>query len=156
MLDRYDLRILEQLQERGDIGPVELSERVALSASQCSRRLAALRRAGYVVAVRGILDPARINIGVSAYVLLTMASHAPDAADAFRARVLEWDEVLDCQMLTGEADMILKVATKDLQTFNSLLTQKILGAPEVATAQSSIVLETIKSTTNLPLQFAET
>lgn len=155
MIDRYDVRILEALQERGDIGPVELSAIVALSASQCSRRLAQLRREGYIRVIRAALDPGKINIGISAYILVTMASHAPEAAEAFRCRVLALDEVLECQMLTGAADMILKVATNSLQTFNQLLTHKILGAPEVASAQSSIILEDIKSTTSFPMRFAK-
>ena len=148
MLDSYDLRILSALQERGDIGPVELSQVVALSPSQCSRRLQALRKAGYVRAVRAVLDPGLVGIGISAYVLLTMTSQA---AEAFHAKMRALDEVLECQKLTGAADMILKVATRDLASFNRLLTRHVLGAPEVATAQSSIILEDVKSTTALPL-----
>ena len=154
MFDRYDVKILETWQERGDIGPVDMSQFVHLSVSQCSRRMQQLRNAGYARAVRVALDPAKIGIGISAYILLTMKSHAPDAADSFRKRVLELDEVLECQKLTGAADMILKVATHDLESFNHLLTQRILGAPEVATAQSSIILEDVKSTSSLPLRFA--
>ena len=154
MLDSYDLRILATLQEVGDIGPVELSQIVALSPSQCSRRLQALRKAGYVRAVRAVLEPGLVGIGISAYVLLTMTSHAPEAAEAFHAKMRGLDEVLECQKLTGAADMILKVATRDLASFNRLLTRHVLGAPEVATAQSSIILEDVKSTTALPLYAA--
>jgi DNA-binding Lrp family transcriptional regulator len=152
MLDRFDLKILETWQVRGDIGPVEMSEIVALSASQCSRRMQQLRKDGYIRAFRAVLDPAKLGVGISAYVLLTMASHAPEAAEAFHARVRELDEVLECQKLTGAADVILKVATRDLASFNRLLSVHILGAPEVATARSSIILEDVKSTTALPLR----
>ena len=154
MLDRYDIKILSTWQECGDVGPVEMGEIINLSASQCSRRMQRLRKEGYAKAVRVILDPAKIGIGITAYVLLTMESHAPEAAEAFRQRVQQLDEILECQKLTGAADMILKVATRDLATFNLLLTHQILGAPEVATAQSSIILEEAKSTTSLPLRFA--
>lgn len=151
MLDRHDLRILELWQARGDIGPVEMGEAIALSPSQCSRRMAALRRAGYVRGVHALLAPAALGIGVMAYVMITMKSHAPEAAEAFRARVQGLAEVLECHRLTGEADIILKVATRDLASFNALLTSRILAAPEVATARSSIILEEVKSTTALPL-----
>ena len=154
MLDDFDVRILAAWQERGDLGPVEMAEFVNLSASQCSRRMQRLRNEGYIRAVRAVLDPAMVGVGITAYVLLTMESHSPDAAEAFRRRVLELDEVLECQKLTGAADVILKVATRDLSTFNHLLSQQILGAPEVATAQSSIILEDAKSTTSVPLRFA--
>ncbi len=99
-----------------------------------------------------MLDPQSVGIGLMAYVLITMKSHSPDAADAFRARILALDEVLECQKLTGEADLILKVATHDLASFNQLLSQRILSAPEVATARSSIILEDVKSTTALPIR----
>ncbi len=152
MLDQYDLRILQIWQSRGDIGPVEMAEAIALSASQCSRRMAALRREGHVLGFHARLNPDSLGIGLKAYVLITMNSHAPAAADAFRARILALDEVLECQKLTGEADIILKVATRDLASFNQLLTQRILAAPEVATARSSIILEEVKSTTALPIR----
>ncbi len=151
MLDAFDHKILQIWQQRGDIGPVEMGEAIALSASQCSRRMAALKRDGHVRGFRAILDPQSVGIGLMAYVLITMKSHAPEAANAFRARILALDEVLECQKLTGEADLILKVATRDLASFNQLLSHRILAAPEVATARSSIILEDVKSTTALPI-----
>ena len=154
MLDTYDIKILAAWQEHGDLGPVDMAEFANLSASQCSRRMQRLRKEGYTRAVRVVLDPAKIGIGITAYVLLTMESHAPKSAEAFRNRVLELDEVLECQKLAGAADMILKIATHDLASFNRLLTQQILGSPEVSTAQSSIILDDIKSTSTLPLRFA--
>jgi len=154
MLDGYDLKILDIWQDRGEIGPVEMSPLVNLSPSQCSRRMQALRRAGLVTAVRAVLDPPSVRVGIFAYVLLTMKSHSPEAANAFRRNIVQLEEVLECQSLTGAADMILKVATHDLASFNRLLTREILAAPEVATAQSSIILENVKSTTRLPLRFA--
>lgn len=152
MLDPFDLKILHIWQQRGDIGPVEMGEAIALSASQCSRRMAALKRDGHVRGFRAIIEPQSVGIGLMAYVLITMKSHAPAAADAFRARILALDEVLECQKLTGEADIILKVATRDLASFNQLLGHRILAAPEVATARSSIILEDVKSTTALPIR----
>ena len=136
------------------MGPVEMAQRVHLSASQCSRRMQALRKAGYVRSVRATLDPAKISVGLQAYVLVTMKSHAPDAADAFRERLLGLDEVIECQKLAGASDMIVKIATRDLGTFNQLLTRELLGAPEVAHGHSSIILEDIKSTSSLTLRYA--
>lgn len=155
MLDSFDLRILAALQEQGDMGPLEMSQIVHLSASQCSRRMQALRKAGYIASIRAVVDPTKVAVGLQAYVLVTMKSHAPDAADAFRERLLRLDEVIQCQKLTGAFDMILKVATRDLQTFNQLLTHELLGCPEVANAQSSIILEDIKSTSSLTLKYAQ-
>ena len=156
MLDGFDLKILALWQERGDIGPVEMGEAIHLSASQCSRRMAALKTAGHVRGFRAVLDPAAVGVGLMAYVLLTMKSHSPEAAEAFRMRILGLDEVMECHKLTGEADLILKVATHDLASFNQLLSHRILAAPEVATARSSIILEDVKSTTALPIRSVRT
>lgn len=153
-LDNFDLRILECWQARGDIGPAEMSEHVHLSASQCSRRMQQLRSAGYVARIAAVLDAERLGIGVTAYVLVTLRSHEAGWLDEFNARITELDEVLECQSLTGEADIVLKVATRDLASFNRLLTRELLTAPAVATARSSIVLENLKSTTSLPVRHA--
>lgn len=153
MLDRYDVRILAAMQEQGDIGPMEMSQVVHLSPSQCSRRMQSLRKAGYVKSIRAVLDPGMVRVGLQAYVLITMKSHSPEAADAFHKKLLGLDEVIECQKLTGASDMIIKVATHDLHSFNRLLTRELLSAPEVANAQSSIILEDIKSTTSLALRF---
>ncbi|WBO20774.1 Lrp/AsnC family transcriptional regulator [Sphingomonas abietis] len=153
-LDRYDGRILEVWQAQGDIGPVEMGTRVHLSASQCSRRMQRLRAAGYVSRVAAVLDADKLGIGVSAYVLITLRSHDSEWLEKFNARIAALDEVLECQALTGAADIILKVATRDLASFNRLLTRELLTAPEVATARSSIVLENLKSTTSLPVRYA--
>lgn len=153
MLDRFDLKILAVWQERGDIGPVEMSQEVNLSPSQCSRRMQQLRKSGFIKSFRAVLEPVKISIGVSAYVLLTMKSHSPEAAKAIHDRVLEMDEIVQCQKLTGAADLIVKVETRDLTSFNRFLTDQLLSAPEIATAQSSIILEDVKNTSSLSLKF---
>jgi Lrp/AsnC family transcriptional regulator, leucine-responsive regulatory protein len=153
VLDGYDRKILQLWQERGDIGPVEMGQHIHLSPSQCSRRMQALRAAGFITSIEAVIDAKKVGIGVMAYVLVTMERHDAQTADAFHARMRALDEVLDCQKLTGAADMIVKIATRDLASFNEILTRELLAAPEVATAQSSIILENIKSTTRLPLGF---
>jgi DNA-binding Lrp family transcriptional regulator len=153
VLDRYDVGILKALQNRGDMGPMEMSQTVHLSPSQCSRRMQALRKAGYIKSVRAVIDPRKVSVGLEAYVLVTMKSHSSDAAESFRERLLHLDEVVECQKLTGASDMIIKVATRDLETFNQLLTQELLGSPEVASAQSSIILEEIKANSSVTLKY---
>jgi Lrp/AsnC family transcriptional regulator, leucine-responsive regulatory protein len=154
MLDSFDLKILDAWQDQGDIGPVEMSQRVNLSASQCSRRMQQLRKSGHVAGTYAVLDHEKLGIGVAAYVLITMKTHSPEATANFYERMNALDEVIECQRLTGIADVILKVRTRDLQSFNRLLTRELLAAPEVQTSQSSIVLEDIKSTRRLPMRFA--
>lgn len=152
-LDSSDRRILAKLQANGDLGPGELSELIGLSMSQCSRRLQRLRAEGYVRAVVSLLDPAQLNTEIIVFVRATLKSHAPDNVRAFRERVELLSEITECHMMTGDADYLLKICTRDLETYNRLLTNQLVVAPEVAQVRSSIVLESLKYTTELPLEF---
>lgn len=152
-LDSFDRRILAELQVQGDLGPAELSERVNLSPSQCSRRLQRLKAEGYVARTVALLDHGRLNLGVSAYVLITLRSHDPERIESFQKLVRTSPEILECASTTGEADFVLRVCTRDLDSYNAFLTQKLLRSAEVATARTSIVLHQHKDTTELPLDF---
>ena len=103
-LDSYDLRILGTLQHDGRLSNVELGERVALSASQVSRRVSRLIEEGYIQRFQAVLDPARIGIGLTAYCLVTLKIHGTGGQEDFHRRVKALPEVLECQALTGEAD----------------------------------------------------
>jgi DNA-binding Lrp family transcriptional regulator len=152
-LDSFDRRILAELQTLGDLGPAELSERVCLSASQCSRRLQRLKAEGYVLKVAALLNPEHLDVAVTAYVLVSLRSHAPEHVEAFRRLVATSAEIQECASTTGESDFVLKVRTRDLASYNALLTHRLLRAAEVATVRSWIVLEQQKATTALPLDF---
>nr|WP_294916945.1 Lrp/AsnC family transcriptional regulator [uncultured Neokomagataea sp.] len=154
MLDRFDVLILEIWQQWGDIGPQGMSEKVHLSASQCSRRMQRLRSEGYVQNIAAVLDAAKIGIGVHAYILLTLHSHSAECLARFRQKIMDMNEVSECQTLTGGSDVILKVSTCDLATFNHFLNHDLLSMPEVSTAHSSIVLDNIKSTTSFTLKYS--
>ena len=152
-LDSYDRRILAKLQTHGDMGPGELSEVVHLSTSQCSRRLQRLRSEGYVDRTVAILSQKRLRIGMTIWVLTALKNYEPENVRAFHDRVRANAAILECHKLTGEADYLLKICTRDLESYNDILTRDLLAAPEVATVRSAIVLESVKSTTQLPLDW---
>jgi DNA-binding Lrp family transcriptional regulator len=152
-LDPFDRKILATLQQRGDLGPSELSLVVNLSPSQCSRRLQRLKDEKYIERTVALLNPKRLNLGVSAYVSVKLRSHGPENERRFRERMAQLSEVTSCESLTGEADFMLRVSTRDLASYNEFLSMKLRAAPEIDTARSSIILEDIKSTTALSLDF---
>jgi Lrp/AsnC family leucine-responsive transcriptional regulator len=152
-LDSYDRRILATIQRRGDIGPTELSEIVHLSMSQCSRRLQRLKAEGYVAVTASLLSEAHLHIGVKVFVVANLRSHETAHTTAFHERIRSNPQISECHKVTGESDYLLKICTKDLATFNEVL-NGLLSAPEIAHVRSSIVLESLKSTTELPLDFA--
>lgn len=148
-LDRTDIRILSVVQEHGDLTLEELAARALLSPSQCSRRLQTLRERGYISRVVTLLDAGRLGLGLKAYVSVVLR-HQGKRSDSFHALVQRSPEVLECCMIAGEADYVLKLCTRDLKTFRAFL-DSLADTNQVARMRSSIVVEETKSTTALPL-----
>jgi Lrp/AsnC family transcriptional regulator, leucine-responsive regulatory protein len=153
-LDTYDRKILDALQIDGSLGPVELSNRIALSVSQCSRRLQRLRERGMIASTVALLDGKAMNLRISAILLVTLANHSPENEQNFLDRIQSLSEVTACHYVTGELDFILNVVTRDLETYEDLLRRRILPAAEISSCRSNIILRTNKNTTALPLTYA--
>lgn len=152
-LDRFDRKILQHIQDEGDLGPSELSGRIHLSPSQCSRRLQRLRDEGFIERTAAILNPARLNLGISAYIAVRLRSQTPDAERIFRARVENLSEVVSCDYTTGEMDFMLRVYTKDLETYSEFLSTKLMIGEEIDVVRTSIIMKQLKKTTALSLDF---
>lgn len=153
-LDEFDRRLLAAIQRDGALTHAQLGERAHLSGSQCSRRLQRLAAAGVIDHYAAILDPRALGLGVAAYVSITLRSHSDEDIKAFRQRVLELPEVLECAKITGTADYMLKIVAEDLEQYDAILTDNFLRAGDVSSVRSNIVLEQMKMTTALPLREA--
>lgn len=152
-LDRFDLRLLAALQERGDISHVELSERVHLSPTQCSRRLERLRQQGYIQKIVAILNPELMGLDVVVHILVSLRSHTENGNAHFHKFIVDSPEVIECYSQTGDADFLMKIMTRDLVHLSEFLDRLIAAAGGLASVRSSVVLKTIKKTTELPLQY---
>lgn len=150
-LDGYDIRILEALQADARISNVALSERVNLSPSQCSRRIARLEKIGLVRGYVARLEPSAIGLDVIALVTVSLHNHGEDAVQAFQDAVLKLPEVLECALTTGDADYLLRVAASDLKSFSDIVMHRLMTLPNVRTLRSSIILNQIKPLAELPL-----
>ena len=152
-LDRFDRKILQHIQIRGDLGPGELSTLVHRSPSQCSRRLHRLREQGFIERTAAILDPAKLNLGISAYIAVKLRSQTGEAERLFRARIEALPEVISCDYTTGEMDFMLRVYTHDLESYSEFLSAKLLIGEEIDNVRTFIVMKQLKKTTALPLDF---
>jgi DNA-binding Lrp family transcriptional regulator len=152
-LDAFDRRILEEIQKDGSIGPAELSNRVHLSISQCSRRLQRLRDQGIIEGSVTVLNRKHLNLGITAILLIKLGNHSTENEQKFLQRVADMPEVIACHYVTGDLDFILQVATRDLETYDTLLRQRLLPCAAIAECRTSIVLRTNKETTALPLDY---
>ena len=152
-LDRYYRTILAALQEDGSLGPAELSHRVNLSASQCSRRLARLREEGYITHTVAILDPEKLNLGISAFVTVRLRAQSREADAAFRERIMALPEVVSCDYTTGDMDFILRIWTRDLERYAAFISDKLMLDDLTQSVTTYIVMKKMKNTTQLPLDY---
>ena len=151
-LDRYDLKILAELQSDGRLTNNELSELIALSPSQCSRRRARLEAEGLIHGYRAVLDRARLGLDLMVVVAVTLATHNRDNAKRFAALIADLPEVLECYALTGEMDYHLKVVTPDLAGLAHFVNEVLLPHDSVQHVKTSIVLSTLKDFQGLPVR----
>jgi Lrp/AsnC family leucine-responsive transcriptional regulator len=153
-LDEFDRKILAALQKDGRITNVALAEVVALSPSQCARRLQRLEEAGAVRGYGAFLDPAVLGLGITALVTVTLEKHARANIREFRDIVMRRAEIVECLAITGDGDFQLRIVARDLTSFSQFLMDVVIPMPGVATTRSHIVLEQVKSTTALPITAA--
>ena len=150
-LDDIDLKILSVLQIDGRITNVDLAKQVGISAPPCLRRVRALEEAGFIKGYRARVDAGMLGLGVTVFAMVGLESQAESDLQAFEARVGEWPEVLECHMLNGEIDFILKCVAPDLESFQEFLTQKLTPAPNVANVRTSLTIRRSKGDVSLPL-----
>lgn len=150
-LDRTDRRILELLQRDGRLANVELAEKVSLSPSPCLRRVRALEEAGVIREYVALLDPARIGLGLLAYVNVKLEKRGQMPLEEFRRAVLAWPEVVACYSMTGDMDYLLRVHVEDLDHYTRFMMDRLLKQAGVIDVKSNFVLERVKDTTALPL-----
>lgn len=150
-IDHFDRMILSLLQEDARLTNNDLSERVNLSASQCSRRRQRLEEGGYIRAYRAVLDRDRLGFSLVNVISVTLATHNRDNAQRFADLVARLPEVQEAHALTGEMDYILKVVTPDLKSLSEFVSGVLLPHESVQHVKTAIVLETLKETGALPL-----
>lgn len=150
-LDSMDRRILTVLQKSGRMSNAELSERVHLSPSACHRRVQRLEKEGYIRDYVAMLDPRKIGLPTMAFVEITLSGQADELLEAFEREVARVPEVLECHLMAGKSDYLLKVVAQDTDDFARIHRQKLARLPGVLGMQSSFALRTVFKTTALPV-----
>lgn len=151
-LDRIDARILDELQRDGRRTVVELAERIGLSGTPCARRIRQLEESGIIKGYTAVIDPARLGLGMQAFVQVKLERHTDENVALFRRELDSLDEVVGCYATTGEHDFLLQVIAADLDALSRIVLKKLLKIPCVRDVHSTVVLETIKRSTRLPLR----
>lgn len=151
MLDRIDTKLLELLQRDGPRSTAELGEAVGLSPSACHRRIRALEADGYIAGYTARLNPERIGLGLDVFVDISLTSQSEEALTAFESAVKSFDEILECQLLSGASDYRLRVAARNVADFDRLHRHCLSRLPGVAAMHSAFALRTIKAFEGYPI-----
>ena len=151
-IDSFDIAILEALQADGSLTNAELSERVNLSASQCSRRKASLEKQGLISGYQAVLNAEALGFGLRAITRVVLAGQQENHDAAFARFIETQPAVRAAYSVSGEADYILEVHVQDLSVFADFIHQRLLAHPSVAQVKSEIVLKTLKERRKLPLR----
>lgn len=150
-LDETDRRILKVLQKAGRVSNADLSERVNLSPSACHRRVQRLEAEGFIRDFVALLDPRKLGRATTVFVEITLSGQADDVLDAFERQVALIPDVLECHLMAGTADYLLKVVARDSEDFARIHRQHLSRLPGVAQMHSSFALRTVFKTTALPV-----
>ena len=150
-VDQIDRRILNVLQRSGRISNADLADEVNLSTSACHRRVQRLEKDGFIKNYVALLDPRKLEVPTTVFVEITLSAQADEVLENFEKAVARIPDVLECHLMAGTADYILKVVAENTEDFARIHRQYLTRLPGVAQMQSSFALRTVFKTTALPL-----
>lgn len=154
-LDQHERKILEVLQEDASISSTALAERVGLSQSPCWRRVAALEEAGVIRKRVALVDRHKIGLRAQVFAQVKLSAHGRAHLTEFEEAVAAIPEIIECYVLMGTVDFLLRVITADVEAYEKLFFETLSRLPGVREINSSIALSEIKSTTALPIDHAK-
>jgi Lrp/AsnC family leucine-responsive transcriptional regulator len=150
-LDRIDLKILNVLQQDGRIANLKLSETVALSPTAVLARVQRLTRDGYILGYEARLNPLKLGAGMLVFVEVQLDRTTPNVFEAFKAAVQVHEEIMECHMVAGGFDYLLKTRTADMQAYREFAGSVLWQLPGVRETRTYAVMEEVKNSTRLPL-----
>jgi Lrp/AsnC family transcriptional regulator len=149
--DQTDIEILSILQRDATVAVAEVAKAVGLSASPCWRRIQRLQEAGVIRSQVALLDRRMLGLNLEVFVQIRFLREQPESLRNFEEAIRDSPEVVECFMLMGEVDFLLRVVTRDVDHYEQFLRSRLAVLPGVRDINSSIALSTVKSTTSLPL-----
>ena len=150
-LDAIDLRILAQLQEDGSLTNVELARRVHLSPSPCLARVKALETAGVIERYVALTNAKLLGLGLNVFINISLKTQSREALAEFEQRIAEHDEVMECYLMTGDSDYLIRVAVPDIAALEGFILEQLTPIPGIEKIRSSFALKQVRYKTALPL-----
>ena len=153
MLDRMDRKILDILQRDCTLPVAEIGKQIGLSTTPCWRRIQKLEELGVIQRRVALLDPKKVNVGVTVFVSITTSHHTQDWLDRFHEALKDFPEVVEFYRMSGQVDYLLRVVVPDIERYDAFY-KKLIGRIELSDVSSAFAMEQIKYTTALPLDYA--
>lgn len=150
-LDAYDRKILDLLQEEATLSTAEIAERIGLSQSPCWRRIQRLKEEGVIRRQVTLLDRKKIGLNTQVFAQVKLNAHGRNHLTDFAKAIGDFPEVLECHVLMGAVDFMLRIVTEDVEAYERFFFEKLSQVPGVQEINSIVALSEIKSTTTLPL-----
>jgi Lrp/AsnC family transcriptional regulator, leucine-responsive regulatory protein len=150
-LDRTDLRILRALQRDGRVSNVDLAQEVHLSPTAALERVKRLSRAGFILGYEARLNPAKLGAGLLVFIEIVLDRTTPEVFRSFQAAVQARPEILECHLVAGGFDYLIKTRAADMNAYREMLASVIWSLPGVRETRTYAVMEEVKNTTHLPL-----
>lgn len=153
-MDDIDRRILKVLQKNADLPVAEIAEQVGLSASPCWRRIQKLEAEGVIERRVALLNPEKMNVGVTVFVAIRTSRHDEDWLSDFASKVTRIPEVVELYRMSGEIDYMLRIVVPDIKAYDAVY-KRLIAAVPLFDVSSSFAMEAIKYTTALPVDYAD-
>jgi Lrp/AsnC family transcriptional regulator, leucine-responsive regulatory protein len=150
-LDKLDLKILAELQKDGSLTNVELARRVRLSPSPCLMRVKALEQSGVIDRYVALASPKALGLGLNVFISISLKEQSKDKLAEFERRIAEHDEVMECYLMSGDSDYLIRVALADIGALEKFILNQLTPIPGIEKIRSSFALKQVRYKTALPL-----
>jgi DNA-binding Lrp family transcriptional regulator len=150
-LDSIDLKILTELQADGALSNIELARRIHLSPSPCLARVRALEAAGVIDRYVAIANAKALGLGLNVFINISLKSQSKEALAHFEQRISEHDEVMECYLMTGDSDYLIRVAVADIAALEKFILEQLTPIPGIEKIRSSFALKQVRYKTALPI-----
>jgi Lrp/AsnC family leucine-responsive transcriptional regulator len=150
-LDSIDRKILQELQANGKMSVGDLAGKVGLTASPCARRIRILEEAGVISGYAAIVSQRGIGLTINAFASIKLERQREEDLDRFRAAISGWAEVVECYLMTGQRDYLMRIVAKDLDSYETFLREKLTRLENVSSIETSFALGQIKRSSVLPI-----
>ncbi len=150
--DRYERRILIELQANARLTNLELAERVKLSPSACWRRVKALEESGVILRYAAILDPKKVGLGETVFAHISVARHSSALTTGVAETLCKHPDVMECFLTAGDADLLMRVVTSGISAYDEFLEETVFKTPGISQVRSNFALRQVKFETALPIE----